>query len=182
MPTAFLGVGSNKGDRLGHLRSGGERLARRDALRVVAASPVYETEAHTASSGETQPPFLNAVLHVVVEEDPEALLQTAHAVERAEGRTRVAEQRWGPRVLDVDLLAVGALTRDTEALTLPHPRLADRRFVLRPWADLAPNFVVPSPFDESVQSLLDQCTDPASVQRTEHTLGAWLPMSGDSGA
>ncbi len=182
MPIAYLGFGSNKGDRLGHLRRGGERLNRRDALHVVTASPVYETEAHTTSADETQPPFLNAVLHVVVEEDPETLLQTAHAVERAEGRIRTAEQRWGPRPLDVDLLAVGGLTRDTEALTLPHPRLADRRFVLRPWADLAPNFVVPPPFNQSVQSLLDQCTDPASVRRTEHTLGEGLPLSEDSSA
>ena len=138
---------------------------------MAAVSPVYETEAHTASPDETQPAFLNAVLRLAVEVDPDVLLQMAHAVERAEGRTRAAEQRWGPRPLDVDLLAVGSLTRDTEALTLPHPRLAERRFVLRPWADLTPNFVVPPPFDQTVQSLLDQCTDPASIRQTDHTIG-----------
>lgn len=171
VPTGFLGLGSNEGDRLVHLRRGRERLDENDTVCVMAASPVYETEAHTWSSGEVQPRFLNAVLQVVVDENPEALLQTAHAVERAEGRDRTAEQRWGPRPLDVDLLAVGSLTRNTEALTLPHPRLADRRFVLRPWADLAPNFVVPPPFDQPVQSLLEKCVDPASIHRTEHTLG-----------
>lgn len=170
MTSAYLGLGSNEGDRWGHLRGAVERLHGREALHAVEVSPVYETEAHTTTPDETQPSFLNAVLRVTVEMGPASLLRVAHAVERAEGRTRAAEQRWGPRPLDVDLLAVGALTRDTEALTLPHPRLADRRFVLRPWADLAPNFVVPPPFDRSVQALLHQCTDPASIRRTEHTL------------
>ena len=171
MSSAYLGLGSNKGDRPEHLHRAVERLQQRDALDVAGVSPVYETEAHTTSPDETQPSFLNAVIRLIVETDPAPLLRMAHAVERAEGRTRATEQRWGPRPLDVDLLAVGSLTRDTEALTLPHPRLAERRFVLRPWADLAPNFVVPPPFDRSVQSLLDQCTDPASIRRTDHTIG-----------
>ena len=171
MSSAYLGLGSNKGNRLEHLQRAAERLQQRNALTVAGVSPVYETEAHTTSPDETQPPFLNAVLCLTVEVDPDALLRMAHAVERAEGRTRAAEQRWGPRPLDVDLLAVGSLTRDTEALTIPHPRLAERRFVLRPWADLAPNFVVPPPFDETVRSLLDQCADPASIRQTDYTVG-----------
>ena len=181
LTSAYLGLGSNEGDRLSHLRGAVERLHGREALHATGVSPVYETEAHTTTPDETQPPFLNAVLCVTVETGPESLLRGAHAVERAEGRTRAVEQRWGPRPLDVDLLAVGALTRDTEALTLPHARLADRRFVLRPWADLAPNFVVPPPFDRSVQSLLDQCTDPASIQRTEYTLEEQTSSTGDTG-
>jgi len=180
---AYLGLGSNAGNRLQHLRGAVERLHQREGLRDVAASPVYETEAHTALPDETQPPFLNAVLHVAVTCDPATLLRVAHEVERAEGRVRASEERWGPRPLDVDLLAVGPLTRQTAALTLPHPRLAERRFVLRPWADLAPNFVVPPPFDESVQTLLDQCTDAASVRRTEHPLrGRDSSRSGDAAA
>ncbi|WP_103018959.1 2-amino-4-hydroxy-6-hydroxymethyldihydropteridine diphosphokinase [Salinibacter altiplanensis] len=178
MPSAYLGLGSNKGDRLKHLHGAAERLHQRDGLRVTGVSPVYETEAHTPSPDETQPPFLNAVLRLAAEATPDVLLRTAHVVERAEGRARATEQRWGPRPLDVDLLAVGALTRDTETLTLPHPRLADRRFVLRPWTDLAPNFVVPPPFDRSVQSLLDRCTDPAAIRRTEHTPGEGTFSSG----
>jgi 2-amino-4-hydroxy-6-hydroxymethyldihydropteridine diphosphokinase len=160
---------------LQHLQRAIERLSGREGLRVAAVSPVYETEAHTASPDETQPSFLNAVLHVVVEWEPATLLQVAHEVERAEGRTRTAGERWRPRRLDIDLLAVGDHTRQTEALTLPHPRLAERRFVLRPWADLAPNFVVPPPFDQSVQTLLDQCADAADLRRTEHTLEVHPP-------
>jgi len=171
MPTASLGLGSNQGDRLGHLQAAVERLHRYDLLRVVAASPVYETEAHTASPDEEQPSFLNAVLCVAVECSPESLLRIAHEVEQAEGRVReVDQQKWRPRPLDIDLLAVDGVTRQTDALTLPHPRLAERRFVLRPWADLAPNFVVPPPFDQSVQSLLNQCPDTTHIRRIEHTL------------
>ncbi len=170
MPTAYLGLGSNEGNRLRHLRAAVKRLRGREGLQVEAASPVYETEAHTRSPDEEQPPFLNAVLCVAIECSPEALLHTAHAVEQAEGRERSTERRWAPRPLDIDLLAVGAVTCQTDALTLPHPRLGERRFVLRPWADLAPNFVVPSPFDQTVQSLLDQCPDDAPVRRTEARL------------
>ena len=182
MASAYLGLGSNAGNRLQHLRRAVERLHGREGLRGVAASPVYETEAHTASPHETQPPFLNAVLHVAVEWAPATLLRVAHEVERAEGRTRTSGDRWRPRRLDVDLLAVGQATCQTETLTLPHPRLAERRFVLRPWADLAPNFVVPPPFDQSVQVLLDQCTDSASLRRTEHTIWDGRPSSGDATA
>jgi len=171
MPTAYLGLGSNEGDRIGHLRAAAERLQRDDRLRVQAASPVYETKAHTVSPDEEQPSFLNAVLHVAADCDPEALLRIAQKVERAEGRVRDEDhQKWRPRPLDIDLLAMGAVTRQTDTLTLPHPRLAERRFVLRPWADLAPNFVVPPPFDQSVQSLLNQCPDTTHIRRIEHTL------------
>ena len=177
MPTAYLGLGSNEGGRLRHLRAAVERLHERDGLRVGAASPVYETEAHTRSPDEEQPPFLNAVLCVAIERSPEALLQTAHAVERAEGRERATEREWPPRPLDIDLLAVDTVTCRTDTLTLPHPRLAERRFVLRPWADLAPNFVVPAPFDQTVQSLLDQCPDDAPVRRADAQLDDLIDAS-----
>jgi len=183
MPPAYLGLGSNEGDRLRHLQAAVERLHRYDGLRVVAASPVYETEAHTLSPEEEPPPFLNAVLRAAVDWEPEALLHAAQAVERAEGRERSSERTWAPRPLDIDLLAVDALTRRTDTLTLPHPRLAERRFVLQPWADLAPNFVVPPPFDQSVQSLFNQCSDTASVRRTDYELdrpAAESPGAGDA--
>jgi len=170
MSTAYLGLGSNEGDRLRHLQTAVEQLHGRETLRVETASPVYETEAHTVSPEEEQPSFLNAVLQVGAECSPEVLLHHAHAVERAEGRTRSAGQKWRPRPLDIDLLAVGAVRCQTDTLTLPHPRLGERRFVLRPWADLAPNFVVPPPFDQTVHSLLDQCPDTTDIRRTRHTL------------
>ena len=177
MSTAYLGLGSNQGDRLRHLQAAVERLHGHDPLRVVAASPVYETKAHTLSADEEQPSFLNAVLRVAVDCGPKALLHVAQEVERAEGRTRSSEQRWGPRPLDVDLLAVDAVACQTDTLTLPHPRLGERRFVLRPWADLAPNFVVPPPFDQSVQALLNRCPDDAPVRRTDAQLNDLIDAS-----
>jgi 2-amino-4-hydroxy-6-hydroxymethyldihydropteridine diphosphokinase len=135
----------------------------------MAVSPLYETEPHTLDPDEEQRAYLNGVVEAIVEGTPGELLTVAHAIEEAEGRTRT-DRRWAPRPLDIDLLAVGTKTRATGTLTLPHPRLADRRFVLRPWADLAPDFVVPAPFDASVQELLARCPDAAEVRRADATL------------
>lgn len=169
MPTAYLGIGSNQGDRACHLQAAVQFLHAADGARVSAVSPVYETEAHTMRPNETRPAFLNAVVVVQTTCSPEALLRVAQAAERAEGRTRPAP-RWSPRPLDVDLLAVGTKQRATPTLTLPHPRLAERRFVLRPWADLAPNFQVPPPFDRPVRALLAACADPGPLAPSPATL------------
>jgi 2-amino-4-hydroxy-6-hydroxymethyldihydropteridine diphosphokinase len=170
MDTAYLGLGSNLGDRRAHLRAAAAGLDAAGPVRVTAGSPVYETAAHTLGADEEQPPFLNAVVAAEVRCPPEDLLRIAQRLERAEGRER-GKKRWAPRPLDVDLLVVGDRTRQTDDLTLPDPRLADRRFVLRPWADLAPNLVVPPPFDATVQELLEACPDTAAIRRTDHTLG-----------
>lgn len=181
MPSAYLGLGSNQGDRCSHLRAAVQHIRERAPTRVRAASPVYEAEAHTQSPDEEQPPFLNAVLHALVECDPATLLHVAHEIERAEGRVRSSTRTWEPRPLDIDLLAVDSLTCRTDALTLPHPRLGERRFVLQPWADLTPNFVVPPPFNEPVQSLLDQCPDAVPVRKTDCRLDDLVVRSSDSG-
>lgn len=127
----MLSIGSNLGDRLAHLQGAV------DALRpwVVAVSRVYET----APWGPVpQDDYLNAI---VLADDPDATpldwLERAHAAERAAGRTR--EVRWGPRTLDVDVVAVGDVHRDDPELTLPHPRAHERAFVLVPWHDLDPD-------------------------------------------
>lgn len=181
MLTAYLGLGTNQGERRGHLQAAVDRLSASEAIRVHEASPVYETDAHTRPSSGPQPSFLNAVLRATVACSPEALLRTAHAVEAAEGRTRPAE-RWAPRPLDIDLLVVGRVTQTRDALTLPHPRLAERRFVLRPWADLAPNFLVPPPFEAPVHRLLADCPDDAAIRRTTHTLRVRPPDAPFPGA
>lgn len=169
--TAFIGLGANEGDRLTQMRAAVQQLDAHAAIRVVAASPVYETEAHTIDPEDTQPAFLNAVVQVETELSPEALLAACQQLERIAGRDRTDNApRWGPRPLDLDVLTYDDDTRDTPTLTLPHPRLAERRFVLKPWADLAPNLHVPSPFDASVQQLLARCPDTASVRRTPHEL------------
>lgn len=170
MKTAYLGLGSNVGDREAHLQAVIERLQAHSDVYVEAASPVYETEAHTRSPSESQPDFLNAVLKVEVEGTPRQLLQLGQKIERGEGRAADAKGTWAPRPLDIDLLMVGDVVCQTDYLTLPHPRLAERRFVLRPWADLAPELIVPSPFNETVQSLLSACPDATSIRRADATL------------
>lgn len=135
-PTIVLGVGGNLGERLSHLRRGLALLA--PEVTVAAASALYES----APWGVTdQPPFLNAALRVETRLSPSELLAKCKAVEAAAGRT--AGPRWGPRVLDLDILLYGDLRLDDEALTVPHPRIAERGFVLRPLADLVPEIVPP---------------------------------------
>lgn len=169
MPVAYLALGSNLGDRLEHLQAAVEGLEREEAVRVTGCSPVYETEAHTTTPDENQPPFLNAVVQAEVDCAPEQLLRVAQQLEREQGRT-TSRRRWAPRPLDVDLLTVGMETRQSDTLTLPHPRLGDRRFVLQPWADLAADVAVPSPFDATVRELLKNCPDPAAIRRLDAPL------------
>ncbi|MFO8099216.1 MAG: 2-amino-4-hydroxy-6-hydroxymethyldihydropteridine diphosphokinase [Salinibacter sp.] len=170
MTSAYLGLGSNQGPRAQHLQTAIDRLGETSGVHVGAASPVYESEAHTVRPEETQPSYLNAVVVVETSWSPKGLLRKTQALERAAGRNRTEEGRWEPRPLDLDLLMVGTEQRDTDVLTLPHPRLAERRFVLRPWADLAPNLRVPPPFDRSVRALLAACPDTAALACASVTL------------
>lgn len=133
MTRAFVALGSNLGDRLDHL------LAAVDGLPdVVAVSPVYETD---PVGGPDQGPYLNCVVELETELTPRELLAACQAVEHAAGRVR--DERWGPRTLDADVLLVGDVVVDEAALTVPHPRMWERRFVLAPLADLAPELVPP---------------------------------------
>jgi len=132
---AYLGIGSNLGDRAAHLQGALEALGRVDGLRVVAASPVYET---SPVGGPPQPDFLNAVVAVDTELSARALLEVAHLIEAAAERVRTV--RWGPRTLDVDVLLVGDEQIDEPDLVVPHPRMAERAFVMVPLADLAPEW------------------------------------------
>jgi 2-amino-4-hydroxy-6-hydroxymethyldihydropteridine diphosphokinase len=135
----YLGLGSNEGDRLRNLRAARDRLER-EGVRVVAASSVYET----APQGEVtdQPDFLNACLAVDTELGPEELLDTCKRVERALGRAS-GGPRHGPRAIDVDVLLLGGLEHSSERLTLPHPELTSRRFVIEPLVELDPDAELP---------------------------------------
>ncbi|MBM3451364.1 MAG: 2-amino-4-hydroxy-6-hydroxymethyldihydropteridine diphosphokinase, partial [Armatimonadetes bacterium] len=136
MTRAYLGLGANLGDRDAALTEAARRLAVAGA-RVVRSSLRYET----APLGKLdQPPFLNLVLEVDTDLDPQALLRTAQGIEADMGRVR--DERWGPRPIDVDLLWMDGVTLRTQGLTLPHPRIAERAFVLVPLADLAPDLPV----------------------------------------
>jgi 2-amino-4-hydroxy-6-hydroxymethyldihydropteridine diphosphokinase len=129
---AFLGLGSNVGDRRASLRQAVSSLP-----DVVAVSPVYETEPVGGPPG--QRPYLNLVVELATERTPRELLELGGRLEVAAGRVRA--ERWGPRPLDVDVLLVGGQTVDETDLVVPHPRMWDRRFVVAPLADLAPELV-----------------------------------------
>ena len=127
----FLGLGSNLGDRQGRLRAALAGLP-----DVVAISPVYESE---PVGGPPQGPFLNAVVELDTDRPPRELLQLARELEEKAGRTRI--ERFGPRTLDVDILLIGRLAIDEPDLVVPPPRMWQRRFVVAPLADLAPDLV-----------------------------------------
>lgn len=136
MTRAYLGLGSNLGDRLAHLQSAVDALAVEPGVRVVALSRVYET---APVGGPEQGPFYNAVVAVETSLDPHALLHLAQRLEAAAQRRRT--ERWGPRTLDVDVLVVEGDAVDEEDLTVPHPRMWERGFVLAPLRDVAPDLV-----------------------------------------
>ena len=136
---AYLGLGSNLGDRAAHLQFALEGLAER-AGRVVAISPVYETE---PVGGPPQPEYLNAVVAVETALSPRELLRVAKELEAVAGREPPEPgKRWGPRPLDIDVLMVGDERVDEPDLVVPHPRIHQRAFVLAPLADVAPEMVV----------------------------------------
>jgi 2-amino-4-hydroxy-6-hydroxymethyldihydropteridine diphosphokinase len=163
---AFVALGSNLGDRAAGLRAAVRGLDAHPHVRVTATSPVYESAAHTLRPDEAQPSYLNAVVRLRTTLAPEALMAALLRLERLAGRDRSAARRWAARTLDLDLLLFGDLTCKTPALTVPHPRLGARRFVLRPLADLAPNLRVPPPYDTTVRALLARCPDPHALSST----------------
>jgi 2-amino-4-hydroxy-6-hydroxymethyldihydropteridine diphosphokinase len=139
MHSGYLGLGSNVGDREAHLRAAVE-LLREHGVEVEAVSSTYETE----PVGEVldQPDFLNAAIRIRTDLEPEELLDVCKEVEVARGRALDAP-RHSPRPLDVDLLLLGDLELSTDRLTLPHPEVTSRRFVLVPLLELDPKLALP---------------------------------------
>jgi 2-amino-4-hydroxy-6-hydroxymethyldihydropteridine diphosphokinase len=152
---AYLGVGSNLGDRLAHLQGAVDGLAATPEITVVAVSGVYETE----PVGPDQPDYLNAVVALETALDARALLHVAQRLE--DEAHRVRRERWGPRTLDVDVLLVGDDRVDEPDLEVPHPRLQERAFVRVPLADVAPDI------EESMPPL---DPDDAAVRTTDLSL------------
>ncbi len=135
---AYIGVGSNRGDRMAHCQAAVDALDRLDRARLVAVSPWYETEpVGAAAPGD----FLNGVVGLETDLEPRALLEACLAIERKRGRARAARE--GPRTLDLVVLIYGVRVVDEPGLTVPHPRMAERAFVLVPLADIAPRAVHP---------------------------------------
>ncbi len=159
--TAYVGLGANVGDRWAALQMAVDAMGALDATEVLAVSPVYETEAHVLPGQPPQPDHLNAVAALRTALTPDALLDALHQIERAAGRDPDAP-RWSPRPLDLDLLLYGSRQLRGEALTVPHPRLVERRFVLRPLADVAPDLVLPL-WDRTVADALAATPDRSRV-------------------
>ena len=138
MSKAYLGLGSNQGDRLAFLRAAVDGLEEEDGVTVVATSSVYRSEPVGLTD---QPEFLNAVVVVDSTLSPRGLLELARRIQDSNDRRR--RQRWGPRTLDVDILLIEGVELDEPDLTVPHPGLTERRFVLRPMLEVDPDVSLP---------------------------------------
>jgi 2-amino-4-hydroxy-6-hydroxymethyldihydropteridine diphosphokinase len=135
---SFLGLGSNLGDRLANLGHAVSLLGRDEDVRVVRSSRVYETD---PVGGPEQPEYLNAVIEAETSRSARDLLARCLEIEREMGRVRA--ERWGPRVIDIDVLTYDDLEIDEPGLTIPHPRMHERGFVLVPLLELVADPVLP---------------------------------------
>jgi 2-amino-4-hydroxy-6-hydroxymethyldihydropteridine diphosphokinase len=151
MQTIYLGLGTNLGDRTANLQAAINGLA--EKLEITAVSPIYQTPPWGVTD---QPDFLNLCLAAQTDLPPIELLTFVKNLETELGRQ--PGQRWGPRLIDIDILFYADQIVETESITIPHPRLAERAFVLRPLAEIAPDFVHPI-FGETVVSLADRVED-----------------------
>jgi 2-amino-4-hydroxy-6-hydroxymethyldihydropteridine diphosphokinase len=139
---AVIALGANLGDRAATLSAAATALAALPLTDDVRVSRAIETVAVTLEGEDVDAPrYLNAVALVRTRLAPTVLLRALHAIEARHGRER--RERWGDRTLDLDLVSYGEVTSDDARLTLPHPRAAEREFVLAPWADLDPEAVLP---------------------------------------
>ena len=139
MAEALLALGGNVGDVRRTLDRAMDQLCDGATVQLLARSSDYRTPPWGVKD---QPPFVNLCIAVATTLSPQALLARAQAVERALGRDRTHERRWGPRPVDIDLLAYDDLTLEGTELTLPHPRLFERAFVLLPLAEIAPERLI----------------------------------------
>jgi 2-amino-4-hydroxy-6-hydroxymethyldihydropteridine diphosphokinase len=156
----FLSLGSNEGDRQGNLDKTILRIGK-EAGTIVKVSSVYRT----AAWGKTdQPDFLNQAIQLETSLSPEELLEKVLAIEHSLGRVRT--EKWAMRTIDIDILLFGQTTMTSPHLSLPHPELANRRFVLVPLNDIAPGYLHPV-LKKTIRELLAECPDQLEVERYE---------------
>jgi 2-amino-4-hydroxy-6-hydroxymethyldihydropteridine diphosphokinase len=157
----FVGLGSNLGDRKANIREAEARLGELPDSRIVKTSSLYESEPH----GNAKTWFVNNVVELETELEPEELLKRTRAIETAMGRKRVSGKRWGSRIIDIDLLLLDNQTVNKRTLKIPHPEMHKRRFVLMPLAELAPHVSHPH-LGTSMSELLGGLKDPKKVLLT----------------
>jgi 2-amino-4-hydroxy-6-hydroxymethyldihydropteridine diphosphokinase len=145
---SYIALGSNLGDRLGHLQAGAQLLEAHQGIRTTGKSRIFETD--PVGGPDNQGAYLNAVVRLESRFTARQLLDVLLEIELQRGRVR--SERWGPRTLDLDLLIHGLKVIHESGLIVPHPRLHERAFVLEPLADLAPDLEVPG-FGLTVKSL-----------------------------
>lgn len=148
--SAYIGLGSNLNEPAKQLQHALTALSAHNKITQIECSPWYQSR---AIGPDNQPDYINAVARIETVLTPEALLATMQAIENAQGRTR--EIRWGARTLDLDLLLYDQLSLQSKTLTIPHPELRNRSFVLKPLIDLAPALCLPS--GEAIAQLLVDC-------------------------
>lgn len=163
MKQAVIALGSNLGNRAQLLRAGITDLSASDGLEISAISPVVVT--HPVGGPVGQPDYFNAVVQVNTTLEPFELLELCHRIEADHDRVR--NIRWGPRTLDLDIIDYAGMQLDDPTLTLPHPRAAERAFVLVPWAMMDPAAQLQG---QSVRSLADQAKDLPGVYVRSYAL------------
>jgi 2-amino-4-hydroxy-6-hydroxymethyldihydropteridine diphosphokinase len=160
MPHVYLSLGSNMGDRAQHIAQALELLPAR-GVRILKQSALYETE---PVEMRAQDWFLNGVVEVETDLPPEQLMRVLLEIERSLGRERVTPK--GPRIIDIDILLHGSAVVREAQLEIPHPRMAERRFVLVPFAEIAPEAVHPV-LKKTIRELLRETRDRSEVRRVE---------------
>ncbi len=161
MHLAYIGFGSNIGDRLSYIRSAITALSEIEGITLQKISSLYET---APVGNEAQDDFLNGVVSIRTHHSPHTLLYTLKQIEINIGREH--RIRWGPREIDMDILIYGDLCVETQNLTVPHPEMHLRRFVLVPLAEIAPDLVHPI-LNVTIQTLLTHLEDDRSVVKAE---------------
>lgn len=159
MLTAYLGLGSNKGERISFIEKALAEIKKIPGTKIVKTSDVYETEPWGV---ENQPDYLNSVAEIETELDAEALLKELKEIEKRIGRTQSA--KWSEREIDIDLLFHGDEIIVKDFMTIPHPQIEKRKFVLIPMNEIAPDFIHPV-LKEKISALLKNTNDPLIVRK-----------------